>query len=324
MNKKMTTKEIKDLKAKHRLELVMQEAGERFEADANNPDILRGAAGLVVNTRMQTYEITRLGENVESGDVIEWLKGRYSWSFAMALKYLQSRAPDPIQTQQVKAEKKSKPSRKDLNDYNEPPLDKWQEEALELAGEKIRKYFTWDSYSLIMYLDEVRIEPVYMPIEKYCIRCEEPINWKIEKIRQMDTDHGNTIFRHVHIGQIPVKAYAIKKRINVSYFGLEGSKDLIDFYKEAEINKEMQEKITRLIANSIDGLIEETGALFVDDEDGVVCEKCAWKEYDFQIALSLCRKSARAREKAAEEERKQFERERAEQEESESEGEYEP
>jgi hypothetical protein len=56
-------------------------------------------------------------------------------------------------------------------------------------------------------------------------------------------------------------------------------------------------------------LLEQLDALFVEEEGGVVCTKCAWDEYDFQIALALCKKSAyqRWQAKAEEQEKRSHE-----------------
>lgn len=300
MNKKMTTKEIKDLKARHRLELVMQEAGERFEADANNPDILRGAAGLVVNTRMQTYEITRPGENVESGDVIEWLKSRYSWSFAMVLKYLRKRTPDPIQAEQPKAEKKQRSvptytqsdyaviSNYYINpitgeesygmDFNYSIMDDLQKRALDLWHDAY-KYFdkssdeVWDKVSNY----PSRFKPVIdFSIDK-CANCETPFTWK-------------------EYGAI---AYAEEREEFITVCG------------ESEDGKEFS------------GQLVEADELFID-QDFIICEKCLRSIYaPHYKALRLVYRSARRREKAAEEEHRQIEREQAEEEEREREREQE-
>jgi hypothetical protein len=97
---KTTNKDdIRLLKSKHRLELVMQEAGEIFEVDAANPDQWKSknTFGLTVDTRRQMYEIKRPGMDTEAGDVLAWLQRRYTWNFPMAKKFLQRRAPDPRQ-----------------------------------------------------------------------------------------------------------------------------------------------------------------------------------------------------------------------------------
>lgn len=111
---------------------------------------------------------------------------------------------------------------------------------------------------------------------------------------------GVNAFEYVHVGKIPEIAYSIKRRIDYSGFGLENSKDLEEVYKEAGLSDALRKKINWAIANSFDNLIDVTRVLFVEEESGVVCEKCAWEEYDFQIALGLCRKSARKREKEME------------------------
>jgi hypothetical protein len=56
---KMNKDELRALKARHRIELLMQEAGEAFEVDAKNSDVWRSTItyGLTVDIRRQTYEI---------------------------------------------------------------------------------------------------------------------------------------------------------------------------------------------------------------------------------------------------------------------------
>src|SRR5689334_18308685 len=104
--------DIRALKTKHRLELVMQEAGEIFEANPANAEqwVSRSTPGLTVDILRQIYEIKFPGKD-ESGDVIAWLKRRYSWTFGMAVKFLQKRPADPKRQEVSPAAKpkKSKP-----------------------------------------------------------------------------------------------------------------------------------------------------------------------------------------------------------------------
>lgn len=302
--------DIRALKSKHRLELVMQEAGERFEADASKPEVLHSLVtpGLSVDLRRQVYEIKKPGLDPEAGDVIAWLRRRYGWSFAMAISFLEKRNPDLKQESKPALQEIRQPAQP-LEESQEKALDPWQEKALQICGEKIREYFSWSWHDLIMLIDETRIEPVHTPEISHCPRCGSRIDWNIEKAVFINTDpHGNVGFRHEHYGPIPVLAYSIKRRIKVSDLGLEGSKELDQVLAEAQISGELRRQLERLIANSFDGLISKVRDLFVEEEDGVVCTKCAWQEYDFQNALELCRKSARRRERAAAEERAERDR----------------
>jgi hypothetical protein len=302
--------DIRALKSKHRLELVMQETGESFEVDAANSDLWHGTItqGLTVDIRRQTYEIKKPGTDTETGDVLTWLQSRFNWSFAMAITYLKKRPSDPKSETQP-AKKINQIIRK--NEDEVKPLDTWQENALLIGGERIRKYFSWSWLSLAMYLPETRIEPTHAPEITHCPQCDERINWHFEKTEYRADEYDFVAFKREHIGSIPVIAYSIKRRIDYSGLGLEGSNELKEVFDEAKLSEALQKKINWAIANSFDSLIDVTGALFVEEEDGIVCAKCAWREYDFQIALELCRKSAYSREKVEAEEQRQRDREAA-------------
>lgn len=306
----MKTKvDIRALKSKHRLELVMQEAGERFGVDKSNPDqwYSKSTPGLTVDIHRQIYEIYKPGMETESGDLFKWLQRRYSWTFGMAIKFLQNRTPDPKQkVQPIKAERKTLPARKD-EDKNKP-LDKWQEEALRIS-ERIRPYFSWSWIDLVVHVPETRIEPTHTPEITHCGRCEKKIKWNFEKTLSRVDAQGTACWKSEYNGPIPVTAYSIKRRMRVSSYGLEGSKELKAVFEEAKVSEALQKKIVCAIGNSLDSLITETGALFVEEEDGVVCEKCAWDEFSFQRALVLCRVSARRREENEAEERQILEQE---------------
>ncbi len=298
--------DIRALKSKHRLELVMQETGESFEVDAAKSDLWHGTIthGLTVDIRRQTYEIKKPGADTEAGDLLTWLQSRFNWSFAMAITYLKKRPAD-LKSETQPAKKINPIIRKDEDEVK--PLDTWQENALLIGGKRMRKYFSWSWLSLALYMPETRIEPTHAPRETHCGQCGERINWHFEKTSKPVFISGNQCFERVHIGPIPPIAYSIKRRIDYSGLGLEGSKELKEVYDEAKLSDTMQKKITQAIASQFDELLDVTGSLFVEEEDGVVCEKCAWDEYDFQIALGLCEKSARKREDA--EEQRQRDRE---------------
>ena len=304
--------DIRLLKSKSRLELVMQETGERFEVDKANPDLWRSGVtpGLTVNIGRQMYEIKKPGMDTEAGDVLTWLQSRFNWSFAMAIMYLKKRPADP--KSETQPSKKINPIIREGEDEDEvKPLDAWQEKALLIGGERMRKYFSWSWLSLAMYMPETRIEPTHAPNETRCGRCNERIDWHIEKTLKPVFISGNQCFERVHEGPIPTRAYSIKRRIDCSSLGIEGSKELKDLYAEANLSEALQKRITMSIANSFDALLEVTGALFVEEEDGIVCTKCAWREYDFQVAIALCERSARRRNDAEYEEQHQRDREEA-------------
>ena len=303
---KTNKEDIRVLKSKHRMELVMQEAGEIFEVDAAKSDLWRGARGLTVDIRRQLYEIKKPGTEPEAGDVLTWLQSRFNWSVAMAITYLKKRPSDPKRNPQP-AKKINQIMRNDEGEIK--PLDTWQENALLIGGEKMRKYFSWSWLSLALYMPETRIEPTHAPRETLCGRCNERINWHFEKTEVRADGYNFPAWKLAHIGPIPQIAYSIKRRIDYSGFGLEGSKELKEVYDEAKLSEALQKKINWAIANSFDSLLDVTGALFLEEEDGIVCKECAWQEYDFQIALDMCEKSARRRDEAEAEEQRQRDRE---------------
>jgi len=61
--------DIRLLKSKHRLELVMQETGESFEVDSAKSDLWHSTLthGLTVDIRRQRYEIKKPGADTEAG-----------------------------------------------------------------------------------------------------------------------------------------------------------------------------------------------------------------------------------------------------------------
>lgn len=270
------------LKAKHRLELVMQEMGERFETDAAKPELWRGKVtpGLAVDTRRQTWEITRPGLE-KAGDVIAWLRERYSWSFTQAVRFLQNRPPDPIPTeaaQPAKVETIQAPRK----DEETQPLDRWQQKALEVAGERIRRYFSWSWYSLAMCLEETRLEAVHAPSVTICPRCESRIDWQIEKAKIPVNEPGlHGAYRRGHVGAIPILAYSVKHPLKPWDFDIED-----------------------------ESISEALSGLWVEEEDGVICAECAWREYDLQTALELVKTSAYWREDAEAKERQERDRAR--------------
>lgn len=209
--------DLKVLKSKHRLELIMQEAGERFEADPNNKDIWRSIdkSGLTVDIKHQRFEISKPGIEPESGDVYAWLKQRYGWSFNQAIRYLQNRPLDPKQAQEpqsapvkqesnhtsVNLQSSSRYSSEFRDERKEQsglfdtcvvargesisyqyllrPSDALQKRALELGGEEMRDCFTMNSSDLKTLRD---LEPAhFIPFQdadiEVCDECESTIKW---------------------------------------------------------------------------------------------------------------------------------------------------
>lgn len=300
---KANKEDIRVLKSKHRLELVMQEAGEVFEVDAEHSDQWHSKTtpGLTVDIRRRLYEIKKPGMDSETGDVLAWLQRRYGWSFGMAVKFLQSCPPDPkseTQPAQVaKAKKKVMPlsseyviktvlnkdpitGRQDYGiEYRYDLMDDLQRRALDAAGDWVIKYFTKSSREIFEKMNEYPHgfkQVVNFEIRK-CAHCEKPFSWQA-------------------VAEI---AYAqeVVKWIGVA------------------VSIEEGEVMGNLTAD--DG--EEIDKLPID-ADFVICEECLRKIYaPHYMALDLCRRSARRREEVAEKERRRIERESEEQEERERE-----
>ncbi len=130
--------DLRELKSRHRLELVMKETGEVF--DESGPvwkSTQRG--GLLVDLEKQSWQL----ESGAGGDVFEWLKYRYGWAFVMCLRYLQARKGDgysPAAVSVVKPVEKPRPVKAEC--VRGEPVDRWQEKALDLAGDEIRPFFS--------------------------------------------------------------------------------------------------------------------------------------------------------------------------------------
>lgn len=284
--------DIRALKANHRLEMVMQGTGENFEADSANPDHWKSTItpGLTVDIRRQLYEIKRPGMDTEAGDVIAWLRKRYTWTFTQALKFLQKRPLDPKRSEAAQPAR-AESFQNTVDEDEEKPLDRWQEEALEIAGKRIREYFTWGWYSLVTYLEDTRIEPTHAPGVTHCGRCEKRIDWQVEKVKIPVNEPGlHGAYRRGHVGALPILAYSVKHPLKPWDFGIES-----------------------------DEIEEALSNVWVEEDDGVICAACAWREYDFQIALGLVKTSAHRREKAEAKERQERDQARWQEEEQERE-----
>jgi hypothetical protein len=207
----MKTIDTRGLKAKHRLELVMQELGEQFRMQGDQWHS-QNTPGLIVYIRRQNYEYQRPGMDKETGDLLTWLKRRFNWSFKQTIAYLQKRDPDPqsdehpepiqhkdkqpVETFQGKSSKSEFPDEEKessesyesgvgyLNGktyyyYLLKPIDHLQERALEIGGEKMRDYFTWKADDL--WLERNQQPSRFLPVQdmdiSICDECEKPIEW---------------------------------------------------------------------------------------------------------------------------------------------------
>jgi hypothetical protein len=270
---KLNNDEIYALKKKHKLELVMQETGEAFEVDPQNPErwLSTVTPGLTVDLRRQLFEI-KLSDKTEAGDVLAWLRRRYSWTFGMALRFLQRRQPDPKTDAPSKPEKQSTGADMHPPEISSAALDRWQLKALELAGERIRPYFAFGLTELVLYVEEVRIEPVIAPQVTHCQRCDKLIDWPQEakkSLVEIPVLHGRQL---KYIGPLPQVAYAIKRHPEISH---------LDFHND----------------EALDDLAYEVAGVFVEDGESIVCQDCAWVEFRFEAALGLCKRSALSRER---------------------------
>ena len=273
---KMTKDEIRALKSKHRLELVMHETGEVFEIDSKHPDQWNGKStpGLVVDISRQIFDI-KLPKKNESGDVIAWLRIRYSWTFDQAIRFLRNRPADPKREDLPRTAKKNKNISRPVMEVK--PLDRWQEKALQIGGERMRQYFAWSSWDFVLSIQETRIDPVIAPQIAHCQRCNKDLDW-------LDLlDQNLAMVPHLfgyqleHTGPIPTIAYSIKRLLKVD----------ISRLKQVEIQDAFSEMMDAL-----------NDGVFTEENDGIVCVECAFKEMKLHIALSLCERSARSREQA--------------------------
>ena len=171
--------DIRELKSRHRLELLMRDTGERFEA---NGDEWRGVEtpGLLVDLERQTWRIQRAGVETAGGDHFEWLKFRYGWNFGMSLRYLKSRPSDP-EVRTVVPDKISR-SVETVDDLGLEPIDELQQKALALAGDSIRDLFS-SSYSSGEILRLLSIWPSrFLNIVDFsvdaCSECGKEFDWQ--------------------------------------------------------------------------------------------------------------------------------------------------
>ena len=199
--------DVRALKAKHRLELVMEET-EVFAVDPKRSDLWRSLTtpDLTVDLRRQLFEIKKPGAvAVETGDVIAWLRYRYGWSFGIALRYLERRTPDP--------EGETQPTRRgsDIDqvrdERTEPePLDHLQQRALEICGDRIQELLSWSEWELITSIDVTRIEPTHAPGVEECAHCGELFDWRVETT--MGRDRMGNLCQQVD--PLPLRAYVVK------------------------------------------------------------------------------------------------------------------
>lgn len=280
MNNKVDTRK---LKAKHRLELVMQDTGEKFDADAANPDLWHSVTthGLTVDTKRQRYEYKRPGMDTEAGDVIAWIQLRYAWSFSMAIKFLQKRTPDPKQETQPAKIAKRKQKKNQENDfvtttkiytdpatgaesyavsYNYEIMDNLQQRALDL----------W--HGAVEYFDKSS-ETLWDKLQKYPHRFKQIVDSDIEKCASCETP-----FNWQNPGTF---AYAQEEETYP------------DFYAGCDDHEELDIEVN--IADPI-----------FCDSDFVICEKCLRGKYTPRYkALKLVWRSAYKRKEAKQEEQRQ-------------------
>jgi hypothetical protein len=295
MNKptqKLTVEERKALKEKHRIESVMQEAGERFEPDSVHTNIWRSITtkDLIVDTRLQAFEAFQPGIGSKRGDVISWLMLRNGWNFPQAIRYLQNRPSDPKQETQLQTvapvvllqkvrqyESEFRDEEKEASglydcggvyragktfySYLPKPQDRQQERALEIGGEEMRDYFDCKSWELLKLRDEQyhRFRPILDTWIDTCDECEEVINWGWK--------------------QKPQFAYTPMP-------GQTASWEKVRVYPEHQV-----------FAWQV-----ETGC---DDDDFILCEDCKHKHINFYTALDLLYISAYKREAPQREREKQ-------------------
>jgi len=285
---RISLEEKNELRAKHRLELLMQELGERFEVSAKNKNVWRSTStpGLTVDIKRQRFEISMPGKAAEGGDVFGWLMRYYSWTFPQAIRYLQHRAPDPNQDEQPATVEVNPKLAKQTDYYFESeslnkqaeesglyekcvesrngkisycyllkPTDAWQERALEIVGEKIRKYFTWKAETIRLVMDDqpARFIPLQDMEIEICDKCEEKIKWWWKQTPEFE-------YREVPPDLRNGQAYE-RQRVRVIH-------EPQAYVFECE---EYEEKI-------------------------YVCEKCKRKMIDFREALRLLARSADKRE----------------------------
>jgi hypothetical protein len=167
------------LKKQNRIELVLQEAEERFSTDPQDPNfwVSLTTYGLVLDLKKQTYTLSRPGFELESGDVFSWLMSRYGWPFKWALNYLQQRKPDPV----VDREKTEKPeSHFEIDRDRDRDLDPLQRQALQLAGEEVRQYFraSWLKIADIKSHIPSRFMGIVAVDVSECVECGQKFDWQ--------------------------------------------------------------------------------------------------------------------------------------------------
>jgi hypothetical protein len=270
---KMTKDEIRDLKKQHRLELVMQETGEVFDSSMPSQWQSTSTPGLTVDLSRQLYDIKQPGKN-DSGDVIGWLRYRYSWTFEQAIRFLRNRPADPERIEQPKA-LKAKKEKVMINTVGEmEPVDHWQKKALQIGGESIRKYFSWSTWDFALSGEEIRIDPVIAPQITRCQHCDKRFDWLGTLDQNVDLVPQLFGYEVEHAMSIPIIAYSIKHRLKID----------LGQVKQADVQDTFNE-----LSALLDGV-------FVEDDHGIVCVDCAAKEAKFYAAVSMCERSARIRE----------------------------
>jgi hypothetical protein len=181
----MKTKiDLRELKEKHRLELVIVETGEKLEANAN---IWRGldTPGLIVDLNRQTWRIEHAGVEKAGGDVFDWLKFRYSWNFGMCLRYLNKRPADAPRNSEEKQHvpDEGKKNHGHLVTVSRlEPQDPMQTKALKLGGDEIRRFFSphYSSFEILEYMScwPARFLPLIDAQVDTCESCGKEFDWE--------------------------------------------------------------------------------------------------------------------------------------------------
>lgn len=174
---------IRELKSKHRLELLIQDTGERFEANGDEWRSL-DTPGLTVDIRRQTWSIESGGVETDGGDHFEWLKFRYGWNFGMCLRYLANRPADQVRMKYLPMETPSAEKMpQSVNACISEPQDGLQEKAIEVIGDSVRQFFSFSSAEIKELIFPVRFVPVIDFFADECSDCGREFDWDLPGMR---------------------------------------------------------------------------------------------------------------------------------------------
>lgn len=169
--------DLQQLKSRHRLELVMKETGEVF-SESGHVWKSTQTGGLMVDLEKQSWRL----ESGVGGDVFEWLKYRYGWTFAMCLRYLQARRADGYSLALVSVAKPAEPPRPvKAESVRGEPADRWQKKALDLAGDEIRALFSPHVTAGEIMRARLAIPARFLPMVDFlageCVECGYEFDW---------------------------------------------------------------------------------------------------------------------------------------------------